>query len=185
MKTYLVTGGAGFIGSNFVLYMLKKHKDIRIINVDKLTYAGNLENLKSVEQRPALPLCAGGYLRRQSDPSGLFERYDDRLRGQLCRGKPCGPQHHRTRRSFVKTNVKGTVNLLNSRAKNAWAEGDGFKAGVEISCRFLPTRYTALWARRATLPRPRRCDPHSPYSAQPRRLRTFSCRRSTIPTACR
>ena len=49
MKTYLVTGGAGFIGSNFVLYMLQKYDDIRIINLDKLTYAGNLENLKSVE----------------------------------------------------------------------------------------------------------------------------------------
>ena len=52
MKTYLVTGGAGFIGSNFILYMMKKHKDVRIINVDKLTYAGNLENLKSVDQDP-------------------------------------------------------------------------------------------------------------------------------------
>ena len=49
MKTYLVTGGAGFIGSNFVLYILKKYEDIRIINLDKLTYAGNLENLKSIE----------------------------------------------------------------------------------------------------------------------------------------
>lgn len=45
----LVTGGAGFIGSNFVLYMLKQHPDYEIINVDALTYAGNLENLKSVE----------------------------------------------------------------------------------------------------------------------------------------
>ena len=52
MKTYLVTGGAGFIGSNFVMYMLDKYEDIRIINVDKLTYAGNLENLKSVENDP-------------------------------------------------------------------------------------------------------------------------------------
>ena len=49
MKTYLVTGGAGFIGSNFVLYMLKKYPEIRIVNLDKLTYAGNLENLKSIE----------------------------------------------------------------------------------------------------------------------------------------
>ena len=49
MKTYLVTGGAGFIGSNFVLYMLEKYKDITIVNVDKLTYAGNLENLKDIE----------------------------------------------------------------------------------------------------------------------------------------
>ena len=50
MKTYLVTGGAGFIGSNFVHYMLKKYDDIKIINVDSLTYAGNLENLKCVEK---------------------------------------------------------------------------------------------------------------------------------------
>ena len=42
MKTYLVTGGAGFIGSNFVQYMLQKYEDVRILNLDKLTYAGNL-----------------------------------------------------------------------------------------------------------------------------------------------
>ena len=49
MKTYLVTGGAGFIGSNFVLYMLNKYPDIRILNVDALTYAGNLANLRDIE----------------------------------------------------------------------------------------------------------------------------------------
>ena len=49
MKTYLATGCAGFIGSNFVHYMLEKHQDIRIVNLDKLTYAGNLENLKDIE----------------------------------------------------------------------------------------------------------------------------------------
>lgn len=49
MKTYLVTGGAGFIGSNYIRYMLKKHKDVEIINLDKLTYAGNLDNLKDLE----------------------------------------------------------------------------------------------------------------------------------------
>ncbi|GIP55869.1 dTDP-glucose 4,6-dehydratase [Paenibacillus vini] len=48
----LVTGGAGFIGSNFVLYMLRQHPDYQIVNVDALTYAGNLENLKSVEGNP-------------------------------------------------------------------------------------------------------------------------------------
>lgn len=48
----LVTGGAGFIGSNFVLYMLKQHPGYQIINVDALTYAGNLENLKSMESNP-------------------------------------------------------------------------------------------------------------------------------------
>ncbi|WP_042195380.1 dTDP-glucose 4,6-dehydratase [Paenibacillus camerounensis] len=48
----LVTGGAGFIGSNFVIYMLQQHPDYQIVNVDALTYAGNLENLKSVEGNP-------------------------------------------------------------------------------------------------------------------------------------
>ena len=48
MKTYLITGCAGFIGSNFVHYMLKKYPEILLVNLDKLTYAGNLENLKDV-----------------------------------------------------------------------------------------------------------------------------------------
>ncbi len=53
MRTYLVTGGAGFIGSNYIHYMFKKYDgDIRIINLDALTYAGNLENLKDIEDRP-------------------------------------------------------------------------------------------------------------------------------------
>ena len=52
MRTYLVTGGAGFIGSNYIHYMFRKYdNEIRIINVDALTYAGNLENLKEVEDR--------------------------------------------------------------------------------------------------------------------------------------
>ena len=49
MKKYLITGCAGFIGSNFVYYMLEKYKDILLVNLDKLTYAGNLENLRGIE----------------------------------------------------------------------------------------------------------------------------------------
>lgn len=52
MDTMLITGGAGFIGSNFIHYMMDHHPDYRIINVDKLTYAGNLENLKDIEANP-------------------------------------------------------------------------------------------------------------------------------------
>lgn len=52
MKTILVTGGAGFIGSNFVKLMLEKHPDYKIINIDALTYAGNLENLKDIDGNP-------------------------------------------------------------------------------------------------------------------------------------
>ena len=56
MKTYLVTGCAGFIGSNFVHYMLEKYQDIRLVNLDKLTYAGNLENLEDIRTMPAISL---------------------------------------------------------------------------------------------------------------------------------
>ncbi len=52
MKTLLVTGGAGFIGSNFIRHILNKYKEYRIINLDKLTYCGNLDNLKDIEKDP-------------------------------------------------------------------------------------------------------------------------------------
>lgn len=52
MKTILVTGGAGFIGSNFVKLMLEKYPEYKIINIDALTYAGNLENLEDIDSNP-------------------------------------------------------------------------------------------------------------------------------------
>ncbi|MBI2627524.1 dTDP-glucose 4,6-dehydratase [Candidatus Nomurabacteria bacterium] len=55
----LVTGGAGFIGSNFIIYMMKKYPDYEIVNLDKLTYAGNLENLRSVEGNPKYTFIRG------------------------------------------------------------------------------------------------------------------------------
>ena len=59
MKNILVTGGAGFIGSNFINYYLKTNDDAIIINLDKLTYAGNLENLKSSENNPNYKFIKG------------------------------------------------------------------------------------------------------------------------------
>jgi dTDP-glucose 4,6-dehydratase len=55
----LVTGGAGFIGSNFIIHMMEKHPDYEIVNLDKLTYAGNLENLKEVENKPGYSFIHG------------------------------------------------------------------------------------------------------------------------------
>jgi len=59
VKTILVTGGAGFIGSNFILYMLKKYREYRILNLDKLTYAGNLMNLTEAEGNPKYEFIHG------------------------------------------------------------------------------------------------------------------------------
>lgn len=123
-KTYLVTGGAGFIGSNFVLYMLKKHQDIRIINVDSLTYAGNLENLISV----------------QDDHRYVFKQIDIRDKDEISRlmdaEKPdyvinFAAESHVDRSisdpgAFASTNVMGTVNMLNCTMA-CWEANGGFE----------------------------------------------------------
>ena len=62
MKNILVTGGAGFIGSNFVRHLLGQHADVEVINFDKLTYAGNLENLQDLAADAALSFRQGGHL---------------------------------------------------------------------------------------------------------------------------
>jgi dTDP-glucose 4,6-dehydratase len=74
MKNILVTGGAGFIGSNFINYYLKENKDSRIINIDKLTYAGNLENLKSSEQNKNYTFLKGDICNNEL-VSYVFQKY--------------------------------------------------------------------------------------------------------------
>jgi len=115
MRTYLVTGGAGFIGSNFIHYMLKKYKDAKIINLDKLTYAGNLENLKLVENDKNYNFVQGDICDRDL-VCGLFENYDIDYVVNFA------AESHVDRsildpETFVKTNVLGTVNLLDISKK--------------------------------------------------------------------
>ena len=120
MKTYLVTGGAGFIGSNFVLYMLKKHEDIRIVNVDLLTYAGNLENLESVKDDPRHVFVQADICDREAIKAVFDEYQPDYVINFAA-------ESHVDRSienpgAFADTNVMGTVNLLNC-AKDAWLVG--------------------------------------------------------------
>lgn len=119
MKTYLVTGGAGFIGSNFVLYMLKKYEDIKIINLDKLTYAGNLENLKSIENDERHIFVQGDICDKEL-VSSLFEKYEIDYVAHFA-AESHVDRSIREPEVFAKTNVLGTVNLLNC-AKNAWEQ---------------------------------------------------------------
>ncbi|HON10230.1 MAG TPA: dTDP-glucose 4,6-dehydratase [Chitinispirillaceae bacterium] len=117
MKTILVTGGAGFIGSNFILYLLEKNKDCRVVNLDALTYAGNPENLRPVESDPRYlfvkgDICDSGLV------SNLFKEHDfDSVVHFAAESHVdrsiTGPEQ------FVKTNVLGTQVLLQA-AKTNW-----------------------------------------------------------------
>lgn len=117
MKRYLITGGAGFIGSNFVYYMLKRYKDILLVNLDKLTYAGNLENLKGTEEDTRHIFVQGDICDKEL-VSGLFKRYDfDYVLNFAA-------ESHVDRsitnpEVFVQSNVLGTITLLQS-SKEAW-----------------------------------------------------------------
>ena len=127
MKTYLVTGGAGFIGSNFILYMLKKHTDIAIVNDDALTYAGNLENLSSVEHDDRYSFEHAD-IRDAAAIDCILAQYDPDVVINFA------AESHVDRSIsnpsiFVDTNVAGTVNLLNC-CRRAWEQkGDTGTAG--------------------------------------------------------
>ena len=154
LQTILVTGGAGFIGSNFILYMLEKHSDIQIVNFDKLTYAGNLENLKSVENDPRYKFISGDICDREAVEKAMdgvdivvhfaAESHVDR--------SITGPA------IFVETNVIGTQVLLDV------AKDKGVKRFHHVSTDEV---FGAL-----PLDKPKEMfredtpyNPHSPYSA--------------------
>lgn len=110
MTTYLITGCAGFIGSNFVYYMLSHHDDIRLVNLDALTYAGNLENLKGVEN-DLRHIFVQGDIRDKALVTKLISEYDPDYVINFA------AESHVDRsianpEIFVTTNVLGTVNLL-------------------------------------------------------------------------
>ena len=62
MKNLLITGGAGFIGSNFIIYMMNKYPNLNVVNLDKLTYAADLDNLKEVEDKARYTFVEGDIL---------------------------------------------------------------------------------------------------------------------------
>lgn len=163
-KTYLVTGGAGFIGSNFVLYMLKKHDDLRIINIDALTYAGNLENLKSIEG-DSRHVFVKGDIRDAEKMTEVFERYQPDYVVNFA-AESHVDRSIKTPGVFADTNVMGTVTLLNV-AKAQWENPDGtfdahkfLQIGTDEVYGSLPLDDPEAFFRESTP-----LNPHSPYSA--------------------
>lgn len=120
MKTYLVTGGAGFIGANFVKYMLRTHETITIIILDKLTYAGNLGTISQELQDPRVNFVKGDIRDRQL-VADLFVHYPIDYLVHFA------AESHVDRsieepQLFLETNLLGTQNLLEA-AKKAWMTG--------------------------------------------------------------
>ncbi|WP_270406861.1 dTDP-glucose 4,6-dehydratase [Paenibacillus timonensis] len=148
----LVTGGAGFIGSNFVLYMLRQHPGCKILNVDALTYAGNLENLKSVEGNPNHTFVKADI----TDAKAM-----DELIGKGVDVVVNFAAESHVDRSilepdiFVKTNVLGTQVLLDAAKKH------GVQKFVQVSTDevYGTLGETGLFTEETPL------APNSPYSA--------------------
>lgn len=161
MKTYLITGGAGFIGSNFIYYMLNKYSDIKILNLDKLTYAGNPENLRGIEDKSNYEFIQGDICDKELVEE-LFLRYDIDYVVNFA-AESHVDRSIREPEVFVKTNILGTVTLLNAakkewELKNGWIEG---KKYLQVSTDevYGSLGETGYFLEETPL------DPHSPYSA--------------------
>ena len=158
VKTIIITGGAGFIGSHVVRLFVTKYPDYKIINLDALTYAGNLENLKDIEDAPNYTFVKADITDAQHI-NEVFAQY-----------QPDGIIHlaaesHVDRsisnpNAFIQTNVMGTANLLNA-AREIWKDGFEGKRFYHVSTDEVYGSLGETGFFLETTP----YDPQSPYSA--------------------
>jgi dTDP-glucose 4,6-dehydratase len=158
MKTILITGGAGFIGSHVIRLFVNKYPEYKIVNLDKLTYAGNLNNLKDIENKPNYEFVKGDIV----DGDFIQKLFEERKFDGVIH---LAAESHVDRSisnptEFVFTNVIGTVNLLNS-AKYIWKDDFSDKRFYHISTDEV---YGSLGAE-GMFTEETSYDPHSPYSA--------------------
>jgi dTDP-glucose 4,6-dehydratase len=157
-KNILVTGGAGFIGSHVIRHLVRQHPDYKVINLDKLTYAGNLENLADVEGNDNYEFVKGDIY----DAPFLNDLFNDYAIDGIIH---LAAESHVDRsitdpNEFIKTNVVGTVNLLNV-AKNHWQEDYHEKLFYHVSTDEV---YGSL-GQEGYFTEETPYDPKSPYSA--------------------
>jgi len=114
MQKFLVTGGAGFIGSNYIRYLLRKRKDVEIINLDKLTYAGNLDNLREFEKNPRYrfvqgDICDEGLVNQLAAEVEAIVNFAAESHVDRSIGSPD---------DFIRTDVFGAFTLLEAARKH-------------------------------------------------------------------
>ena len=158
MKTILVTGGAGFIGSNLIRFLVNKYKNYKVINFDLLTYAGNLENLNDINSKKNY-LFIKGNISKNNDLKKVFNSYKIDIVINLA------AESHVDRSilnplSFVKTNVIGTVKLL-EMVKNNWKKDYSDKLFYHIST----DEVFGSLSSKGFFNENSKYEPNSPYSA--------------------
>jgi len=159
MRRLLITGGAGFIGSNFVRYWVSRHPEDRVINVDALTYAGNLENLREIESAPGYRFVRADIADREGMEKIFAEEAIDTVVNFAA-------ESHVDRSilapdAFIKTNVMGTFALLEA-AKKAWGEFGPGQRFLHVSTDEV---YGSLGADDPAFTETTAYAPNSPYSA--------------------
>lgn len=133
MTHILVTGGAGFIGSNFVPYFLEAYSEVHVVNIDALTYAGNLENLEEVDGHERYTFIKGDICDRKLIEE-LFEKYD--IKGVIHFAAESHVDNSISNPdAFMQTNIMGTFNLLDV-AKKYWMVGPGVYKEAYKNSRF-------------------------------------------------
>jgi dTDP-glucose 4,6-dehydratase len=159
LKTLLITGGAGFIGSHVVRHFLLTHADVKVVNLDKLTYAGNLENLKDVEHLPNYSFEKGD-IADAAFVQALFEKYN--FDGVIHLAAESHVDRSITNpMEFVQTNVVGTVTLLNAAVAH-WKTNFEGKRFYHVSTDEV---YGELHNPEEFFTEQTPYDPRSPYSA--------------------
>ncbi|SNZ01287.1 dTDP-glucose 4,6-dehydratase [Flagellimonas pacifica] len=133
MTNILVTGGAGFIGSNFVPYFLEANLDVHLVNIDALTYAGDLNNLREVENHDRYTFIKGDICDRQLIEK-IFEKYD--IQGVIHFAAESHVDNSITNPdAFMQTNILGTFNLIDV-AKKHWMVSPGVYKEAYKNSRF-------------------------------------------------